>query len=127
MLYYKGILNKQKGFTMTLGLTKKEVVALYNTGDSINTILSKFAVTQKLTEDKIWNEFVTGVQNAVSKIKGTKFTITEDEVVVYIPEDLLVDLCEEYKQIIVSVIGLFNSLMAMQMQAQQNILNKWKV
>ena len=108
-------------------ITKKEVIALYNTGDSINTILSKFAVTQKLTEDKIWNEFVTGVQNAVSKIKGTKFTITEDEVVVYIPEDLLVDLCEEYKQIIVSVIGLFNSLMAMQMQAQQNILNKWKV
>lgn len=111
---------------MTLGLTKKEVIALYNTGDSINTILSKFAVTQKLTEDKIWNEFVTGVQNMVSKIKGTKFTITEEEVVVYIPEDLLVDLCEEYKQIIVSVIGLFNSLMAMQMQAQQNILNKWK-
>ena len=112
---------------MTLGLSKKEVVALYNTGDSINTILSKFAVTQKLTEDKIWNEFVTGVQNAVSKIKGTKFTITEEEeVVVYIPEDLLVDLCEEYKQIIVSVMGLFNSLLSMQMQAQQNILNKWK-
>ena len=112
---------------MTLGLTKKEVIALYNTGDSINTILSKFAVTQKLTEDKIWNEFVTGVQNMVSKIKGTKFTITEEEVVVYIPEDLLIDVCKEYKQIIVSVIGLFNSLMAMQMQAQQNILNKWKV
>ena len=110
---------------MTLTLTKKEIMAIYNAGNVVNTILSKIPVVENITENVVWEKFLLEVNKMSNKVVGAEVRYDETRVSIILDENLIVDITNEYKDLLISMVGLGNSLFALSLNAKNNLESKW--